>query len=1223
MSPTKHQIGNITVDKRVLDLALACLQCKEIVQIFTPSAENLMEFIFSNSVARKYFITGIATKEDKAKALENSNNSILFTSNQCIYTMEDKFEIAMCVPSFNYDYDNKVLVPQIIKDELSMFKCSQFTNDRAVAMHQIQLEQAINSIMVGCFMVSVLPSKWYMNSRYMKWWNTNIATVAKIKLSRNLCKFYLDSKDPMYPKVIHSDIDDDMNLCIYFKPTQIGNDICTINSYRFEKMLQYADMTWTPYITEFDGSEDASNKIVETFQATDWYKMSVFQWLKLKEERGYSPFKRSYSPHGLKNREATIIVRPSQDNELKLKLITDKDNIGKTRNKIKIQTSGSRTKLNPANLVQRAMVHEFMISDGFVQVGNQMTTRMSVKLKRSFHEVKNEILERLNEHNIVPCISDADQERLSAKSKWLNRNLSPIPRNISIAKHDSRSKMSVIDSQEWHRLYEDIGIKSTLYDQYNQWYERAYKLGLNHYLKEFQLENVIFQSMKDGVVNGDAPGLGKTRQMLFTAILRGVKRMLIVCPSKLIGTWQDEIDSVLIPFSIRYKRHWSGRFINIASAHVIETAEDCKEENLGMFNIIGYDKLKSTPRDGYFYKCPKCGFVVYSVKKMNIRCPGDPYYSNADPYKDNSCMGEYRKYKARIKERDAKDKLVHQKYKVHKDTGLRVHWNEDNKYRVEHGIKDSDCVIVDTRDECEFRNEFGEAPLSPIMEIQDTMFDKMTTYESGVEDVKDESGMTIKVPVISRKKRKYHVKWTFAELLRNKFPMIVLDEAMYIANPGSKRARAVDHLCSKCRYSATGTPMKGLPQMIIFYFNWTTPREVFPDYRRDDPEALQRFLKRYKTDVYIKNQGGLVKAKQIHKIKNAEAFQADVSPVLIRHVRTDPDVTKDIPPNKVLFQDLLIKMDDNHREYYAQWLKLFKEWWAKMKEEEEGWEGKKAKDNLLAKMIYLIGVSTNPHSVLNKILENIKKGKEVKDEVIREWLKILKPYKGPPVAKMIKTFDIIREAVARKEKTIVYANRTATLDMGKLICDKYKIPSVIVDGRVPLTTAKGQKRSRRHLLVQDFRFQNIPVMWAGITALAEGMNIPEANNGAVFDTTWEPKDVHQAIGRMARPQQRRTIFAKMLIHEGTIEEYLFATNYLKLRSHTEGIDGVAFSDINSEMIPDIVQYANSIVDGTEEILKRQMWTMVEKVKSDYESGLEKKMIDEGDDDDEESDDEEE
>jgi hypothetical protein len=40
-------------------------------------------------------------------------------------------------------------------------------------------------------------------------------------------------------------------------------------------------------------------------------------------------------------------------------------------------------------------------------------------------------------------------------------------------------------------------------------------------------------------------------------------------------------------------------------------------------------------------------------------------------------------------------------------------------------------------------------------------------------------------------------------------------------------------------------------------------------------------------------------------------------------------------------------------------------------------------------------------------------------------------------------------------------------------------------------------------------------------------------------------------------------------------------------------------------------------------MKRQMWTMVEKVKHDFEVGLEKKMTEEGDDDEEESIDDEE
>ena len=39
--------------------------------------------------------------------------------------------------------------------------------------------------------------------------------------------------------------------------------------------------------------------------------------------------------------------------------------------------------------------------------------------------------------------------------------------------------------------------------------------------------------------------------------------------------------------------------------------------------------------------------------------------------------------------------MIHQKYKVHKDTGLRVHWDESNEYRVKHVIASCEDVLLD------------------------------------------------------------------------------------------------------------------------------------------------------------------------------------------------------------------------------------------------------------------------------------------------------------------------------------------------------------------------------------------------------------------------------------------------------------------------------------------------------------------------------------------------
>lgn len=128
-------------------------------------------------------------------------------------------------------------------------------------------------------------------------------------------------------------------------------------------------------------------------------------------------------------------------------------------------------------------------------------------------------------------------------------------------------------------------------------------------------------------------------------------------------------------------------------------------------------------------------------------------------------------------------------------------------------------------------------------------------------------------------------------------------------------------------------------------------------------------------------------------------------------------------------------------------------------------------------------------------------------------------------------------------------------------------------------------------------------MWAGIKALGTGLNIPEANHGIIMDYDWDDVTIRQAIGRMMRLQQTKTVYAYNLLHLGAIDSYMAALSYLKSRSADEAIDYMMFDDFSVKLIPDIQQYAAAIVDGTTEVIVRDMWTAIDFMnKKDDEEG---------------------
>jgi SNF2 family DNA or RNA helicase len=1149
------------------------------------------------------------------------------TDSPELYLPSDKFHMSILIPSIDIDPEHSRAKHIYIEDRLSQFMCSKFNEEKMAPLHLIQLEQALNSVTVGGYVVALLPDNWQISDmRYNRWIENNVATVAKIRFPNPEISKEMDipyNVADQYGSKIYSGQQkitvrfnsvNKWSVYIFFKSLNCllsRNPIKCPNSMKYSNIIPWASYTYSPFIMKQEVNRSNLDEVVSKFTNSEWNRMSVFQWRQTIKayKDSYTCFStRDHMPIELDSLEDMFMVEGIEKFKQKILLVHNEKDIKKSKKLIQIKPTRSKVKLIGHSIESKCALVEIMHSMGYQ--GGELA--MEHLLKLDFESVRHNLVSEIYKAGFIPCMTERSRQEIATRLRWINRQLTPIERYIKI------------DDSQFDLLYEEIGLRKVFSDQYAQWSQRAAKIRLNNKrsLFDFQLDDVIVQCMKDGVVNASVMGLGKTREMLISALLRGKEKILIVCPKKLIGTWQDEIEDLIIPMVRMIRRNWNGKIVKIGIPNIIEYADDCRPENLTMFNIISYDKLKAVPRDGRFFKCPKCGFVAFSATEERMRCPGEPFDFHEDPFEDRSCVGELRRWKAANRQVDEKGNLIYRKYKVHKKTGKKVHWNEDHPSRfTEDGsrILDKDCEIIDTRSDNPYCDPItGSKPQPPMMTAERCMYEKTRKVVQG----KDAEGNEI-IKRVPRKclGKKFHAKWTFSELLRWRFSIIGADEIMYVNNEDSQRAQALNHLTSKVRLSYTGTPMKGLPQKIRNYVNWTTDREVFPDYRKHDTLGMKRFLDKYKTEIIVGTTeteegisvGGV--KKQIHKIRNAELFQSELSPFMIRRVRDEPDVSRDIPDIRVIYQDIKLEMDSKHKEFYKQWIEMFVEWFEAMKEEEEG--KKVSGQNILAKLSYLISASINPHFMLERLKKKSKKWRKASkaDDVLLKWLNIIKPYKGPMTAKMLKALDIIEDARLKKQKVLIGASRQDTLDLGNGLCAKRKIPSMVIDGRTSLETKRGQSRSERHLKVQEFRFMKYNAMWAGIKALAEGMNIPEANHVIGYDTTWEPADIDQFVGRVIRPQQANTVYVYFLMHEGTVDEYMTALCYLKGRSHSEGIDGVSFDDISADMIPDFRQYAESIVDGTESILKRNMWLQVEQIKKQWEEEATKRLHDEDVDDD--------
>jgi len=1158
--------------------------------------------------------------------------STTLSPNMEQFNLKDQFHLGLSAPPFLPDYENDVMRHIEVADLDRNFECSRTKTDGRAALHLMAIESLLHAVHIGGYFAAILPKRWVgRNMKYMKWWADRAALVARVRLPGSAVSIdkttirMIPYAKPVSVGAVPAEYEHrttvelaapgDWELLIWTGTAFFDGRPDATGSGHNRKLLNYAEFRYQPFIFTLETLTPKSiEKCCQSFRKCEWWPNHLRWWKKLLEKQPHNSWcgTDKNRPHDLPDPKETWRIPFTPKNELKFTVVETLQDIKKLPFAIHVKP-GRKTKLSAYNDASKGLLHDVRFSfgmnkdlrtgeDKFRFVIQDSLTRLPVS------EVAEALLPEILNRGAVACMTAGEYKKLLRQDRWLSIQLTPIERTVPI------KAVAEVDQTEtnqvWETLYEDTGMEATHPELLHMWTERAKKTGLDTISFDFQFRDLVLaHAPKQCIVNGNVMGLGKTRETIMLAYLRGCTKILIICPSKLIGEWQKEIDETFMPFIRRQRKDWQGKVLD-ASTNVIQFARDCRPENLRMFNIISYDTLKRTPRDGVFYKCPKCGMITYSAKSkdkgLSQYCPGNPKQEEKD--RCNYPIQSWKQECRRRHEQDGRDedgnivplagKLVYQKYKVGVSSGKKIHWDNPEGEPFE---------IVDTR---------PPKPDMVLMEPQTNVYKKVNEILSGYEEKmvgERYNQVKVKVPLYIKKTRKFHAKWTFSEILRHTFNFIAIDEAPYIKNYNTSRAKAVYHLTAQTRVALTGTLIKGYPQSVIAVLNWTLNRLVYPNYRPYDPMGERRFLERYQTLVYIgageDANGNAVggKPKQIPKINNAEQFQTEIAPFMRRHTRNEPEVLKDISQK---FQETHTErcvMDPEHQAYYKKWLDKFIEWWEMMKKEEEGKEG--AKGELITKITYLINADTCPHFML----ENVGDG----DLEFKKWAYMIGPYKGPITAKMKKAQEIVLANIAKGDKTLVASIRRRNLDLGHKWADKSKLASMIIDGRVPLTIKASTNRSERQELVDNFNQLNYHVAWCGLTAMAEGMNIPTANHGIVMDYSWEPTDWKQFIGRMIRPQQKKTIHSYFLTHKGSISDYMAAWCYLKAKSGDEGLDYMEFDDFTTAIIPDIHQYADALLIDGAESLKRKMWLAVDHLRAedDDEGGEEKQDLGGDDDDD--------
>ena len=339
------------------------------------------------------------------------------------------------------------------------------------------------------------------------------------------------------------------------------------------------------------------------------------------------------------------------------------------------------------------------------------------------------------------------------------------------------------------------------------------------------------------------------------------------------------------------------------------------------------------------------------------------------------------------------------------------------------------------------------------------------------------------------------------ELARIEWATAVLDEAQFIKNPESLRARAAFSLVAEFRIAATGTPVEN-----HFGDLWSIFRFINPDLLGTWRDFDRRFVKP------IERDGDLGPREVLKKL---------IAPYVLR--RRKSDVLPDLPPLTEVRHEVRLSADDALRYGLLRKQiheKLFTSW------------GKKQnKIEVLAEITRLRRFCCHPRLVF--------------------------PEAGPESAKIRSFLELAEELESNGHRALVFSQYVDFLSLVREQLDERGITYEYLDGSTP----KASRQSR----VDAFQNGAASFFLISLKAGGFGINLTAADYVVHLDPWWNPAVEAQATDRAHRIGQSRRVTVYRLITKDTIEEKIVALHSKKLalsRSLLEGTEAPAELDVD-------------------------------------------------------------
>ncbi|MFC0100224.1 DEAD/DEAH box helicase [Micromonospora marina] len=324
---------------------------------------------------------------------------------------------------------------------------------------------------------------------------------------------------------------------------------------------------------------------------------------------------------------------------------------------------------------------------------------------------------------------------------------------------------------------------------------------------------------------------------------------------------------------------------------------------------------------------------------------------------------------------------------------------------------------------------------------------------------------------------------------------LILDEAQFVKNAQSQTYRCAKQLPAVCKLAITGTPMENNLVELWALLSITAPG-LLP--------RLDRFTDYYRRPI-----------EKDHDEERLAQLRRRIRPLMLR--RRKAEVVTELPAK----QEQVIELDLNpkHRRMYQTYLQRERQ-----------------------KVLGLLGDMQKNRFEIFRSLTLLR-------QASLDLTLVDPKHHAITSTKLDALRDQVTNLAAEGHRVLIFSQFTRFLATARQRLEEAGVTCCYLDG----------KTRRRAEVIADFKNGTAPAFLVSLKSGGFGLNLTEADYCILLDPWWNPATEAQAVDRVHRIGQTRTVMVYRLVAKDTIEEKVMALQARKAELFSSVLDGGEFA----------------------------------------------------------------